>query len=366
MKIDKVEVFLVSTAIPNPPSDSTRTVASLGYVVVCLHTDDGLTGIGITYHEIGGAAIRSLIEKDLAGLLLGRDPLATEVLWERIFHYVRGVGRKGLAFCALSVIDIALWDLKGKMLGLPLYRLLGGERKELPVYASGGWTSYDERQLLEELQGMVAAGYNMVKMKVGVADGKRPDLDVRRVQRVRRELGEEIGIMLDANNAFQAAAAIRLGHQLAEENILLFEEPVLADDLEGLARVRASIDIPVATGEHEYTKYGARDLVKYGAADIIQVDAARCGGVTEWQKIAALTQAWNLSLAPHCMDYLHMHLVSAAPNGLFLERLQAFEPLNEIVFVDPPQPQGGILTIPDGPGLGLVLNMENVRKYNED
>lgn len=365
MKIDTVDVYLVSTPVKKPIADSTRKVETLGFTVVRLRTDDGLTGFGMTYHEVGGEAIRQLILKDLAGQIIGKSPFETEVIWEQVFHYFRGVARKGLAFCALSAIDIALWDLKGKALGLPLYKLLGGNKTRLPIYASGGWTSYDEVQLIAEMQSMVAQGYQMVKLKVGVKDGKAPHEDVARVRRVRQELGPKVDILLDANNAYKSATAVRVANQLDDCNIYLFEEPVLADDMEGLSRVRQHIDIPVATGEHEYTRYGVRDLILNKAVDIVQVDVARCGGITEWMKIAALTQAWNLALAPHAMEYMHMHLLSVVPNGLILERLLMFEPLNELVFVDPPRPQDGFLEIPDAPGLGLTFNEAHLEESNQ-
>jgi L-alanine-DL-glutamate epimerase-like enolase superfamily enzyme len=365
MKIDNVEVFLVSTAVKSGIADSTRKVESIGYVIVRVNTDDGLTGIGITYHEVGGEAIRQLIKKDLANRIIGKSPFETEAIWEDIFNFMRGVARKGLAFCALSAIDIALWDLKGKILKMPLYKLLGGNKSRIPLYASGGWTSYSKSQLLEELQSMISNGYKTVKLKVGVNEGKSPEEDIERVRWIRKELGPEIGIMLDANNAYQSATAIRVAHGLDDCNIYLFEEPVLADDLEGLARVRSSIKIPVATGEHEYTKYGMRDLLLNKAVDIVQVDVTRCGGITEWLKIAAMAQAWNVVMAPHCMEYMHMHLLGAIPNGLMLERILTFEPLNEIVFVGQPQPKDGFIEIPDLPGLGLALNEDNIKKLNE-
>ncbi|HBF37155.1 MAG TPA: mandelate racemase/muconate lactonizing enzyme family protein [Firmicutes bacterium] len=365
MKIDNIDVYLVSTAVKGNIADSTRQVESVGYVIVRLTTDTGLTGIGLTYHEVGGEGIRQLILKNLSTRVIGKDPFDTEAIWEDMINYMRGVGRKGLAFCALSAIDIALWDLKGKIVGLPLYKLLGGYRKKIPVYASGGWTSYTPDQLVAELQGMVADGYKVVKFKVGVKEGKCPEEDIERVKYVRKKLGPNIGIMIDANNAYQASTAIRVGRQLEDSNIYLFEEPVIADDMEGLAHVRASINIPIATGEHEYTKYGMRDLLLNKAVDIVQFDVTRCGGITEWMKMAAIAQAWNVVVAPHCMDYMHMHLVGAIPNGLMLERILTFEPVSELVFVDPPQPKDGFLEIPDKPGLGLTLNEENIKKFNE-
>lgn len=365
MKIEKVEVYLVSAPIQKAIADSTRKVETIGYVVVRLRTDDGTDGVGITYHEVGGEAIRQLIKKDLMEHFVGKDPFETEAIWNEIFHFFRGVARKGLAFCALSALDIALWDLKGKYLGMPLFRLLGGTKSCLPIYASGGWTSLSEDELVEEMQHMVKWGYKMVKLKVGVDSGRAHIEDVRRVKRVRAELGDDVNILIDANNAYQSGVAVSVANQLADSNITLFEEPVLADDIFGLARIRQQTAIPVATGEHEYTKYGFRDLIVNNAVDIVQVDVTRCGGLTEWMKIAALTQAWNLTLAPHSMEYIHMHLMGAVPNGLFLERLLIFEPLNERVFVDPPTPQNGFLEIPQKPGLGLELNESNLRKYGE-
>jgi L-alanine-DL-glutamate epimerase-like enolase superfamily enzyme len=365
MRIDKVDVFLVSTAVDSSLADSTRKIESVGYVIVRLSTDDGLTGLGITYDEVGGEAIRQLIVKELAPLIIGKNPFETEVIWEKISQYVRGVGRKGLTFCALSAVDIALWDLKGKMAGMPVYKLLGGNKSKIPVYACGGWTSYNQNELVKEMQSMVANGYTMVKMKIGVNDGRCPEEDIKRVRLVRQELGPQIEIAIDANNAFKSATAIRIAHKLDECNLYFFEEPVMADDMEGLAKVRESIDIPVATGEHEYTKYGVRDLLLHKAADIIQPDVTRCGGITEWMKMATIAHAWNIMMAPHGMEYMSMHLLGAISNGLMLERVLLFEPLNEIVFVNPPQPRNGYIEIPDEPGLGLELNMDNIRKYGK-
>ena len=364
-KIKEVKVFLVSTPVKKAISDPTRKVECVGLVVVRVTTYQGLSGIGVTYNEVGGGSIREFIKRSLAPKLIGRDPLETEVIWEEIFHYMRGVGRKGLAFCALSVLDIALWDLKGKIFGIPLYKLLGGNKTRIPIYASGGWTSYTEDELVAEAKEMIVRGYKMIKLKVGVKGGRFPNEDVARVKRVRQEIGNEIGLMIDANNVWKSATAIQVANKLRDCDILFFEEPVLADDIGGLARFRASTDIPLGTGEHEYTKYGIRDLVLANAVDVVQIDVTRCGGITEMMKIIAITQAWNLSFAPHCMEHMHMHLVSAASNGLFLERLFVFEEVTELVFRNPPTPKDGYLEIPDLPGLGLELNQEIINELDQ-
>lgn len=363
--IRKIDVHLVSTQAKGNFTDATRKVDRVGYTIVRVTTDQGLEGFGLTYHEVGGEATKSLILNNMAPKLIGRDPLETEVIWQEFFHYLRGVGRKGLMFCALSAIDIALWDLKGKIVGLPLYKLLGGNVTKVPVYASGGWTSYSDEELVREMKAMVDQGYTMIKFKVGVEGGRKPRRDVERVRKVREAVGPDIGLLLDANNCWDAATAVQFANRVREYDIMLLEEPVFADDIKGLARFKRGTDIPLATGEHEYTKFGARDLVLNEAADIIQVDGARAGGYTELLKIAAITQAWNLKFAPHAIENIHIHLVSAVPNALFLERLLLFEEITAQVYKDAPLPVNGHMEIPDLPGLGLELNMDFIREREE-
>jgi L-alanine-DL-glutamate epimerase-like enolase superfamily enzyme len=364
-QIDDVRVHLVSHPLDGNLSDATRKVESIGFTIVRVHTSSGFEGIGITYHEVGGEATKELILRNMKPRLLGRNPFATEEIFQDMFGYLRGVGRKGLMLAALSAVDIALWDLKGKILDIPLFQLLGGTRTCIPVYASGGWTSYSDEELVNEIEGMIARGYSMVKLKVGVEGGTNMRRDIRRVERVRAAVGDEIGIMLDANNCWDAATAIQFANRVRDLDIMWLEEPVPADDIPGLARFHRGTDIPLATGEHEYTKFGVRDLLMGEAADIVQVDGARGGGFTEMIKIAALTQAWNVKFAPHAMENVQAHLVSMAPNALFLERLLMFEDITAKVFADVPVPRNGYLEIPDLPGLGLVLDEEYVVTYDE-
>lgn len=363
-KVAKIDVYLVETKVKGNFADSTRKCETIGFVVLEVTTDSGLTGIGVTYHEVGGEAIADLIKVDLGPRLVGRSPLETEALYEENFHFMRGVGRKGLAFCAYSIIDIALWDLKARMLGLPLYRLLGGTRNVLPAYASGGWTSYPRDELVAEAKRMVARGFDKIKVKVGVDSGKNTNEDLRRIRAVRDAVGPDVGIMLDANNAWTSGTATRFANQVKELDIMFLEEPVFADDIPGLARYKAGTDLPLATGEHEYTRYGVRDLIIAGAVDVLQTDVTRCGGYTEMIKIISMSQAWNLSFAPHGMEHMHMHLAAAAPNTLFLERLFMFEEVVEAAFIDAPTPVNGCITIPDTPGLGITLNKANLKKVN--
>lgn len=358
--IKQVKTDLIAAPIAYGFQDATRKVETVGMCVVQVTTDEGLTGIGVTYHEVGGEAIKELIDQYYAPKIIGRTPFETEVIWEELFHYARGVGRKGLSFCALSAIDIALWDLKGKIADMPLYKLLGGTQKEVPIYASGGWTSHDDDALVAEALEMVSRGYKNIKLKVGYNGGKDIKADVRRCRKVREAIGPDIGFMVDANNAFYAADAVKLANEIREFDIKFFEEPVFADDIPGLRKFKQGTDIPLGTGEHEYTKYGARDLILGEAVDYLQMDATRCGGYTEMLKAAAIAQSFNLAFAPHAMEHIHMHLVSAAPNGVFLERLFLFEDITRMVYKNPPEPENGILTIPDKPGLGMELNPDYI------
>ena len=364
-KIKDVEVHLVSTQAAAGLSDATRKVERVGMTVVRVRTDQGLEGVGVTYHEVGGEAIKTLIQTDMAPRLVGCDPFDTEVIWRDFFGVFRGIGRKGLMFCALSAIDFALWDLKGKILGMPLHKLLGGGRSRIPVYASGGWTNYDDDQLVDEMKDMVAQGYFMVKFKIGYNGGLSPNRDVERVRKVREALGPDIGIMIDANNCWDAATAIQFANRVREYHPMLLEEPVFADDIPGLARFKRGSDIPLGAGEHEYTKWGVRDLLLAEAADIVQIDGARTGGYTEMMKIAGMCEAWNVKFAPHAMEHIHIPIASVCGMVPFLERLRLFEPVTHSVYSNAQAPTDGYLDVIEAPGHGLELNMDFIRD-NED
>ena len=250
---------------------------------------------------------------------------------------------------------------------MPLYKMFGGTETRIPVYGSGGWTSYTDDELVEEMVGLVKDdGYTTIKFKVGVDGGMSPNRDLVRVQKVREAVGPEIGIMLDANNCWDAATGARFANRVKDLDILFLEEPVFADDMPGLRKYKYSTDLPLATGEHEYTKWGARDLLLHTGADYIQCDGTRAGGFTEMLKIGALTQAFNVKFAPHAMENIHIHLISAFHNAPFLERLKLFEGITENIYLDAPKPVDGYMTIPENmPGLGLELNMDFINEYDE-
>lgn len=362
--IKKVEVYLVTEPVKGNLADATRNVSSIGFTIVKLTTEQGREGIGVTYNEVGGDAVKCLIENSIAPEIIGRTPFETEKIWYEMFGYLRGVGRKGVTFCALSAVDIAMWDLKGKILGMPLYRVFGGTSNRVKVYGSGGWTSYDDDELVEDMKMMVGRGFDAIKFKVGVEGGTNYKRDVIRVGKVREAVGPDICIMLDANNCWDASTGARFANEVKQYDVAYLEEPVFADDIPGLIKYKRSTDLPLASGEHEYTKYGARDLVLSGAVDIVQIDGTRAGGFTEMLKIAGITQAWNLKFAPHAMEMIHMHLIAAYNNAPYAENLLLFDDITDKTFKNRPKPVNGYLEIPEKPGLGLELDMDFVRKGN--
>ena len=326
------------------------------------YDDEGLQGLGLG----GGAqAARAVIEGTLKPLLIGQDPLHIEKIWDDLFWAVRGVGRKGLAFCAISAVDVALWDLKAKFFEVPLYQLLGPYTEKVPIYGSGGWTHFNLDELLAEQTGYVDRGMKSVKMKVGKDFGQSEQEDIERLAATREAVGDDIEILIDANNGYYAKQAIRMAKAFEPYRVGWFEEPVLADDIEGLAAVARAIDIPVATGEHEYTKLALRsDRSRRGRHR--SAGRRRVGGITEWMKVAHLAHAFNLPVAPHAYQLVHLHLACATPNLRIVEYLGAVEEADKIFYTEFPQPDpdGMWAPYPDKPGLGLELDPTAVKKYS--
>ncbi len=346
-----------ATIPPPPPGSGGRSQL---FVHIC--TDEGFEGLGIGQSSPG---VREVVERGLKDLLVGQDPFDIERLWNDMFWRVRGYGRKGVAFCALSAVDIGLWDLKAKALGLPLYRLLGAFRESVPVYGSGGWTNFSERELIEEAAAWVEQGVSRIKMKVGKDFGQAEREDIQRVTAVRRALGDDAGIYIDANNGYYPKQAIYMGREFERLQVGWFEEPLIADDIDGLARVAAALDVPVATGEHEYTKHGFRDLIARGGADIVQPDVGRVGGVTEWMKVAHMAHAFDLPVAPHAVQLVHLHLACATPNLKVVEYMNVALEGDRVWYTEFPEQSGGMWSpYPDKHGLGLELDPRAVEEFS--
>jgi L-alanine-DL-glutamate epimerase-like enolase superfamily enzyme len=277
------------------------------------------------------------------------------------------LGRRGLTICAMSGIDMALWDLLGQSLGQPVWRLLGGKcHARLPAYASGGWA--DDKNIGEQLSGYVEqGGFRAVKMRVGVMDGDVMT-SVRRVRAARAGLGEGIELMTDAHGTFSVAEAKRFCREAAECRLAWFEEPVSSDNKAGCAEVRAATDIPIAAGESEFTRFDFLELARLHAVDIFQPDLAICGGLTEGLRIAALAAAYQIALAPHLwggalMFAAGLQLCAVSPSALIVEYSLLPNPLQHELALEPITVKAGEIEIPDRPGLGVSVNEEFVRRY---
>ena len=366
MQITEVTTTLLTYPHAKAVQDSTIPASSLSaggrsQLFVHIHTDEGVEGLGVGQASPG---VRQVVETTLRDVLIGQDPFNIEKLWNDMFWRVRGFGRKGVAFCAISAVDIGLWDLKAKALGLPLYRLLGPYAESVPVYGSGGWTNMSRDELVAEMAGYVEQGIGRVKMKVGKDFGRSEREDLQRLAAVRRALGDDVAIYVDANNGYYAKQAIYMAREFEQLQVGWFEEPVLADDVQGLAEVRQAINIPVATGEHEYTKYGFKELIARGGADIVQPDVGRVGGVTEWMKVAHVAHAFNLPVAPHAVQLVHLHLACATPNLKVVEYLGTSLECDDIWYAETPAPVDGMWSpFPDRPGLGLELDPAAVERW---
>ena len=373
MKITDVKTTVLVRPHEITVGNATRPMPSRDVLLAEVFTDEGATGLGyITGSGAAGGSeifvIQSIVDKALVGMAKGEDPFCVEKLWDKMFRLTRRYGRKGAAVRAISVVDIALWDLIGKVTNQPLYKLLGGFREEVPVYGSGGLYMGGQGidGLVKEAETYISFGVNDYKMKVG-----NPDVaeDTRRVAAVRDALGPNGKLMLDANQAWDAGTALQIARKWEKYDITWLEEPVAADDIPGYIKLSRSCPIPVAGGEEEYTRWGFTELISKGALDVCQADAGRCGGVTEWMKIAAIASAWNIPMAPHAIPELHIHLAAAVANGLVVEWFYPGHQIQKFVAelfdepVEAKETKNGMMKVPQKPGLGIVINKKVYEKY---
>ena len=387
MKITRVEAVWLQVPIPEDRqhvSDFGRAT-TFDTALVRIDTDAGITGIGEAKVSAGSPGdyhgVVAVINQEFGPGLLGQDPRNITRIWESLYSGTRGhyaiarghvfpaMSRRGISISAISGIDIALWDILGKSLATPVWQLLGGRKAErLPAYASGGWA--DAQNIGAQLRGYVEQGdFKAVKMRIGVFDGS-PVASAERVVAARAALGPHIDLMADAHGTFTVSEAKQFCHLVRDCNLAWFEEPVTADDKRGLAEVRASTHIPIATGESECTRFDFRELIELRAADILQPDLGICGGITEAMRISALASAANLRLAPHLWAgapafAAGLHVVAASPASHILEYSLGANPMIHELIEESFPVVGGMLTIPDRPGLGITIRDDFVQRYKK-
>ncbi len=357
-RIEAIDVSAYTIPTDFPESDGTVEWNKTTIVIVKAHAN-GITGIGYTY---ANQSTVQLIHDLLRNTVEGRDAMDVSGIWEAMVRSIRNLGRPGICSMAISAVDIALWDLKAKVLDLPLVKLLGEVRKAIPVYGSGGFTSYSIEQLQRQLSGWTNSGIRMVKMKIG----RHPEEDPHRVRNAREAIGKEAELFVDANGAYTRKQALRLAQRFAEEDVRWFEEPVSSDDLEGLhlIRDRAPICMNIAAGEYGYDADYFRRMLETGAVDVLQADATRCGGITGFMQADALCIARSMPLSAHTAPSVHMHACCAAQAAVHLEYFHDHVRVEKMLFDGAREPANGEL-IPDltRAGLGIELRQRDAEKY---
>ncbi len=359
MKVIDIVIRAYCAPHPRPISNGKYTYANTEIVLCEVLTDDGITGFGWAHGaDIVIATLSSLKER-----VIGEDPFNVERIWEKMY-LPKIYGRKGMETRAISAIDIALWDIKGKVANRSIHQLLGGYHASIPAYVAGGYyePGKDDSLLRSEMETNLATGAKGIKMKIGALSIAR---DVERIDAVREVIGPDVKLLVDANNAYNRIDALRMGRELDRRDIFWFEEPLSPDDLEGCAELTRKLDTPIAIGENEYTRWGFKQLIDAHAAQILNADAQVLGGITEWKKVADLAMASHIMVAPHGDQEIHTHLVGAIPNGMIVEFYDNnTNGLLKSMFGNPLKLDGaGCITPPDTPGLGVDIQLDEMEQY---
>jgi L-alanine-DL-glutamate epimerase-like enolase superfamily enzyme len=359
--VDGITAAVYQIPTDQPEADGTLAWTSTTLVIANV-SGGGRTGLGYTY---GSGACKPLIEGELAAAVTGHDVFGSGAAVASMVAAVRNLGRPGIASYAISAVETALWDLKGILLGLPVSSLLGAVRDTVPVYGSGGFTTYDDpaaRTQLEHWTGDLEIP--RVKIKVGESWGSAEARDLARIAFARNVIGPDAELYVDANGGYTRKQAVRMAHAMAPYGVTWFEEPVSSDDLDGLREVRDQVDPDVTAGEYGYDLPYFGRMVDAGAVDCLQVDVTRCGGITEWLRAAAVAAAKGLQVSGHCAPNLHAHVAAAVPNLRHLEYFHDHVRIETMLFDGALDPTGGTLR-PDKsrPGLGLTLKEPNAAPY---
>ena len=329
-------------------------------VALRLRTDNGLEGIGVTFY--GGKMTGSLrvAVEELAALTVGEDPLRIEHIVAKLRAAADSSGPGGIFTLALSAIDIALWDIKGKALEQPVWKLLGGHRDRVPTYASGSLRrglTHDQAQ--EAAHTLVKKGFKEMKTQMALPGNQPPREEVRRVQLVREAIGPDIKLMCDINQRWRPEQAIDIGSRVEDVGLFWLEDVTTADDFQGLARVTAALRTPIAGGEYLWGIVPFRHMILAHSVDIVMVDIARVGGVSQWMKVAGMAEAFNLPIVSHVMPEILVHVVAACPNGLTVE----YMPWMLELYEETPAIENGMLVLPNKPGLGLKFSEKAIAAF---
>jgi L-alanine-DL-glutamate epimerase-like enolase superfamily enzyme len=330
------------------------------FITLQLRTDEGVEGVGVTFFGGGLAATLKSAVDQLAALTVGEDPLRPEAVVEKLRGAAKGSGPAGIFTLACTPIDTALWDIKGKALNQPVWKLLGGFRDRVPCYASGALTrdlTLDE--VVSAGPRLVNKGFRQMKTQMALPGKTNARIEADRMRRVREAIGPDIDLMCDINQRWSVQQAISFGKRVEEVGLYWLEDVTACDDYAGLARVAEALDTPVAGGEYLYGPVPFRHMMEARSVDIVMVDLMRAGGITQWMKIASMAEAFNLPIVSHLVPEIHVHLVAAVPNGLTVE----YMPRALRLWKETPKIEKGMLVVPQKPGLGLEFDPEVFTRY---
>jgi L-alanine-DL-glutamate epimerase-like enolase superfamily enzyme len=358
MTIRDVRTSLLRMPWPDSPWMKGHALSSTRNLLVLeVETQGGIVGMGylLPFTPVL-RTIAACLEEAIVPRVLGKDATAVEAIWRDLWRATLTYGRGGIAMMAISALDIALWDAVGKRAGLPLHRLWGHFRAQMPVYGSGCWRGSGGDGMIEKARHYVSQGFGAIKMQVAHVHDLRTDLD--NVRRMREALGPDIDIMIDVNQGWTADVAIQMGRKFEDYDIYWLEEPVLADDFAGYMRVAQALDLRVVGGETHFTRYDLRPFFETPCVPILQPDPMR-GGLTDLRKTAAIADTWGMTIAPHLFPELNVQLLASIPNGLWIEDMG----LLDDVWVDPVPVVNGMITAPERPGHGLAFKPEVVKEF---
>jgi L-alanine-DL-glutamate epimerase-like enolase superfamily enzyme len=361
MKISHIHSQIVQLPVDEPLAGGPAVPgATRDFVALTIGTDAGIEGIGVTFF---GAALTGALKTAvdaLGALTLGEDPLRIEAIVAKLRAAAGTSGPGGIFTLALSAIDIALWDIKGKALNLPLSKLVGGHRERVPTYASGAlMRQFPLDHIVKAGPRLVACGFSQMKTQLALPGDTSPEREVERIRLLREAIGPDIDLMCDINQRWDVRQAISIGKRVEEYHLFWLEDVTTHDDYPGLARVAAALDTPVAGGEYVYGSTPFRHMLEARSVDIVMIDLVRAGGITQWLKIAGMAEAFNLPVVSHLIPEIHVHLIAAIPHGLTVE----YMPWSGKLYEEVPVPVKGELVVPKKPGLGLKFDKDALKRY---
>lgn len=352
--IDSMEATVHRFDTGQPEADGTAAWDSTTVVVVRVRAE-GLTGTGWTY---GPAACAAVVDDLLSSSVVGQDAMSIPAIWLGMVRSIRNATRAGVCGYAISAVDVACWDLKARLLGVSLADLFGRVHQEVPVYGSGGFTTYTAEEMAQQLRGWVDQGIPRVKIKIGESRGTDVGRDRERIRAARRTIGPEKELYVDANGAYSAKQAVRVFESVSDENVTWFEEPVSSDDLQGLRSVRSSISADVAAGEYGSDIGYFERMCAAGAVDCLQIDATRSGGYTEWLRAAAIAAGHELDVSAHCAPNLHAPVAAATPNLRHVEWFSDHVGIEQQLFHGASNAENGVMVLPPGVGHAMTIDEE--------